>query len=170
MSICWMLHKYAVFLFSLGITFIFTVPSLTFCDILLSLLHSNFKCSFKNVFIMLLLIFFSSVSTSCFTYAQTQAPSLHPSFAELPNLPKRSSFIKNVKLYISNAAACFALLCTVWARAVTVHIIIAKHNLVGNVPPERGFWSSGNWHQLGVCWFDTLLVPLLLPPEVLSTA
>jgi len=64
-----MLHKYAVFLFSLGITFIFTVPSLTFYDILLSLLHSNFKCFFKNAFIMLLLIFFSSVFTSCFTSA-----------------------------------------------------------------------------------------------------
>jgi len=57
MSICWTLHKYAVFLFSLGITFIFTVPSLTFCDILFSLLRSNFKCFFKSAFIMLLLIF-----------------------------------------------------------------------------------------------------------------
>lgn len=44
MSICWMLHKYAVFLFSLGITFIFTVPSLTFYDILFSLLLCNFNC------------------------------------------------------------------------------------------------------------------------------
>lgn len=77
-----MLHKYAVFLFSLGITFIFTVPSLTFCDILFGLLHSNFKCFFKNAFIMLLLIFFSSVFSSCFTYAQAQAPSLRPSFVE----------------------------------------------------------------------------------------
>lgn len=57
-SICWMLHKYSAFLFSLGITFIFTVPSLTFYDILFSLLHSNFECFFKNAFIMLLLIFF----------------------------------------------------------------------------------------------------------------
>lgn len=58
MSICWMLHKYAVFLFFLGITFIFTAPSLTFGDILLCLLHSNFKCFFKSAFIMLLLILF----------------------------------------------------------------------------------------------------------------
>lgn len=53
----------------------------------------------------------------------------------------------------------------VWAWAVTVRIVVAKQNFPGGIPPWRKLWSAGNWPQLGVCWFGTLLPAALMQPR-----